>query len=187
MRAHFLRFQRLFNYAHAATLIAYGWAHTTNITYLFPTKTSKGAVYAAFVAPSRPKNESVTNGRTNQRTNRRTDTRSYRVASSRLKREKWSFQTNQSRRRLLRLTEYRTLEKCSENCDYSLNVAKNCVRLLCFTGEWIIFHNKTLIDWFERVDIAFVLVMFFTESLRSIVTVKNMWVVLICCLDLLIR
>ena len=44
-------------------------------------KTSKGAVYTAFVAPSRPKNESVTD----QRTNGRTDTRSYRVAASRLK------------------------------------------------------------------------------------------------------
>ena len=31
-------------------------------------RTSKGAVYTAFVAPSRPKNESVTNGPTNGRT-----------------------------------------------------------------------------------------------------------------------
>ena len=47
------------------------------------------AVYTVFVAPSRPKNETVTDGRTdgptNQPTNQRTDTRSYRVALSRLK------------------------------------------------------------------------------------------------------
>ena len=43
------------------------------------------AVYTALVAPSRPKSESVTDRPTNQPTNGRTDTRSYRVASSRLK------------------------------------------------------------------------------------------------------
>ena len=40
-------------------------------------KKSKGAVYTIFIAPSRPKNESVTdrrtNGRTNQPTNQPTD------------------------------------------------------------------------------------------------------------------
>ena len=39
--------------------------------------TSKGAVYTAFVAPSRPKNESVTDGRTNGRTNGPTDGRTH--------------------------------------------------------------------------------------------------------------
>ena len=34
--------------------------------------TSKGAVYTVFVAPSRPKNESVTDGPTDQPTNGRT-------------------------------------------------------------------------------------------------------------------
>ena len=42
------------------------------------------AVYTALVAPSRPKKELVTDGPTDGRT----DTPSYRVASSRLKREK---------------------------------------------------------------------------------------------------
>ena len=35
-------------------------------------ETSKGAVYTAFVAPCRPKNESVTDGPTDQRTEGRT-------------------------------------------------------------------------------------------------------------------
>ena len=48
-------------------------------------KTSKGAVYTTFVAPSRPKNESVTDQPTDRPTDQRTDTRSYRVAASRLK------------------------------------------------------------------------------------------------------
>ena len=37
-------------------------------------KTSKGAVYTAFVAPGRPKNKSVTNQWTNGRTDRGTHT-----------------------------------------------------------------------------------------------------------------
>ena len=35
-------------------------------------KTTKGAVYTAFVAPSRPKNKSVTDGRTDEPTDGRT-------------------------------------------------------------------------------------------------------------------
>ena len=43
-----------------------------------------------YVAPRRPKCESVTDGRTDGRTNGRTDTPSYRVASSRLKTKSFS-------------------------------------------------------------------------------------------------
>ena len=59
------------------------------LLYANAKKTSKGAVYTAFVAPSRLKNESVTNGPTDGRTNgptdQRTDKASYRDARTHLK------------------------------------------------------------------------------------------------------
>ena len=56
---------------------------TTKITSV--TLKENKAVYTAYVAPSRPKSKSITYGRTDGPTDRQTDTRSYRVASSRLK------------------------------------------------------------------------------------------------------